>query len=200
MIAALGATRGLGSAGMKIIAFLICSVLGYITGRFFPAGAWSTFVTILVSYHLYLIWLVITAEQKTGLSLPIGSTILTHLACLALVVTMGLGRHVIPFFGLIRLFIPALAPFECKWLFSADTVKLAEKKKKEIHDPAQDKADIDRAMAIANGEDHEAWLQYLSHRDPRMRKHGMSVKEEYEQWMVARIRKRETASSIGIQA
>jgi hypothetical protein len=155
-----------------------------------PAGAWSTFVSILVSYHLFLIWLVITAEHKTGLSLPIGSTILTHLACLAVVVTLGIGRNVIPYFGLIRYFIPAMAPFECKWLFSANPAKLAEEKKKEIPVAAVEKVDASKVLATATGADYEAWSQYLAHRDPRLRKPGMSIKEEYEQWMVARVKSR----------
>jgi hypothetical protein len=179
---------------MRLVVFLICSVIGYTAGYFFPAGAWSNFVSILVSYHLFLIWLVFTAEHKTGFSLPIVPTILTHVACVAVVVTLGLGRNVVPFFGLIRLFIPALAPFECTWLFSADTAKVKEETKKEIPDSAEDKAAVDRATAKATGEDYEAWTQYLAHRDPRLRKPGMSVKEEYEQWMVARVKSRSGSS------
>src|ERR1035437_2658747 len=175
---------------MRLVVFLICSACGFFAGHYLPAGAWSTFVSFLVSYHLFLIWLVITAEHKTGLSLPIGSTILTHLACLAVVVTLGIGRNVIPYFGLIRYFIPAPAPFECTWLFSANTAKLADEKKKEIPGSAEEKAAVSRAIAMATGEDHEVWSHYLSHRDPRLRKPGMSIKEEYEQWMVARVKSR----------
>lgn len=135
-VIALWASQRTGSVSMKLLGYLICSALGLVAGYFFPAGAWSTFVSILVSYHLFLIWLVITTEHKTGFSLPVGPTILTHLACVAVVVTLGLGRHVIPFFGLIRYFIPALAPFECTWLFSANPAKLQEeKRKKEVSIP-----------------------------------------------------------------
>ena len=175
---------------MKLVVFLVCSALGFLAGQCVPAGAWSSFVSILVSYHLFLAWLVISAEHKTGLSLPIGSTILTHLACVSLVVVLGMGRNVIPFFGLIRIFIPALAPFECTWLFSANTAKLAEEKKKEIPVSAEEKAAIASAIATATGDDQEAWLHYLAHRDPRLQKRGLSVKEEYEQWLVARVKSR----------
>ena len=101
----------------------------------------------------------------------------------------------IPFFGLIRYFIPALAPFECTWLFSANPAKLQEeKRKKEVSIPPEEKAAAANAIATATGEDHEAWTQYLAHRDPRLRKPGMTVKEEYEQWMVARIKRRSGSS------
>lgn len=175
---------------MRIVVYLICSACGFLAGYFLPDGAWQVFVSILVSYHLFLIWLVITAEHKTGMSLPIGPTILTHMACLAIVVSLGMGRNVIPYFGLIRYFIPAIAPFECTWLFSANPAKLTEEKEKEIPNSAEEKAAVSRAIAAATGDDYEAWSHYLAHRDPRLRKPGISVKEEYEQWMLARVKSR----------
>jgi hypothetical protein len=48
--------------------------------------------------------------------------------------------------------------------------------------------------ANATGDDYAAWSNYLAHRDPRLRKPGMSVKEEYEQWMLARIKSRSRSS------
>jgi hypothetical protein len=51
------------------------------------------------------------------------------------------------------------------------------------------------AIATATGEDNEAWLYYLSHRDARLRKPGMSIKDEYEQWMIARVNSRHPVSS-----
>jgi hypothetical protein len=156
-------------------------------GHFLFAGAWAAFVSILVSYHLFLAWLVVTAEHKTGFSLPIISTNFTHMACLVLVVGIPIERHHIPFFWLIRYCIPALAPFECTWLFSGN------KRKETIPvaappSAADTKAAAARAIARATADDHEAWIHYLSHRDPKSRKPGMSVKEEYEQWMLARAK------------
>jgi hypothetical protein len=93
-----------------------------------------------------------------------------------------------------------VAPFESIWLFSANTAKFAVEKKKKVPaaaaiSGASSKAttqtiSVSRAMANATGEDYEAWSHYLSHRDPRLRKPGMSVKEEYEKWMVARVMSR----------
>jgi hypothetical protein len=103
---------------MKRIAFLVCSGIGYLIGHYFGDGAFAAYSSILISYHLYLAFLVVSAEKETGLSLPVGQTIVTHAACLAVVVGLAIGRHSIPFFGIIRLFIPAIAPFEVTWLFS----------------------------------------------------------------------------------
>jgi hypothetical protein len=103
---------------MKRIAFLVCSGIGYLIGHYFGDGAFAAYASILISYHLYLAFLVVSAEKETGLSLPVGQTIITHAACLAVVVGLAIGRHSIPFFGIIRLFIPAIAPFEVTWLFS----------------------------------------------------------------------------------
>jgi hypothetical protein len=169
---------------------LACSLIGFLVAHYLFSGMWAVYAYILISYHLFLAWLVITAEHKTGFSLPIISTILTHLACLALVIGFTIERHYVPFFGLIRYFIPALAPFECTWLFSANPAKLEEEKKKETPAPAEFKAAVSRAIATATGDDYEAWSQYLAHRDPRLRKPGMSVKEEYERWMLARAKDR----------
>jgi hypothetical protein len=169
--------------------FIICSVLGFLAGHYLP-GAWSVFVSILVSYHLFLLWLVLTAEHETGFSLPIGSTILTHTACLALVVTMGIGRNIIPFFWLIRYCIPALAPFECNWLFSGEKRK---NKKDELRASQPIAINI---LEEATAEDDQAWLQYLATRNPKYRKPGLTIKDEYEQWLAARIKKR-SAESLG---
>lgn len=105
---------------MKRIAFLLCSGFGYLIGHYFGDGAFAAYAAILISYHLYLAFLVVSAEKETGLSLPIGQTIVTHAACLVVVVGLAVGRHAIPFFGIIRLFVPAIAPFEVNWLFGGN--------------------------------------------------------------------------------
>src|ERR1035438_7377322 len=114
--------------GKDILAFAVASLLGYLAGAFLPPGEWAIYTSILVSYHLFLAWLVITADHKTGFSLPIISTLLTHLACMAVVLTLGMGRHYVPFFGIFRYGIAALAIFERNWLFSGNG------KKKEVRD------------------------------------------------------------------
>ena len=73
-------------AGKNGVVFIVCSVIGFVIARYLFEGAWATFAYILISYHLFLAWLVITAERETGFSLPIFSTIITHLACLTVVI------------------------------------------------------------------------------------------------------------------
>ena len=78
---------------MNAIVFVICSIVGFVLGRYLPAGAWAAYGSILISYHLFLAWLMLTADRKVGFSLPILSTILTHMACLIVVVGLTVGRH-----------------------------------------------------------------------------------------------------------
>jgi hypothetical protein len=180
---------------MNIVVYVVCSILGFLAGHFLPAGAWATYVSILVSYHLFLAWLVITAEHETGFSLPIFSTIITHLACLTVVVGLTVGRHYIPFFGLIRYFIPAMAPFERDWLFSGNAQKKDVKKKKVPVTTAVIAIPVHVAIAEATAEDHEAWIRHLAQPNRATRKPGLSVKDEYEHWLVARIGSRHAAVS-----
>ena len=74
-----------------------------------PDTAWATYTYILVTFHLILAFKVLTADKKAGLSLPIGQTILTHAACLAVIVGIAMLRHHIPFFGIIRYFRSGMA-------------------------------------------------------------------------------------------
>src|SRR6266481_5630212 len=103
--------------GKDIAAFVVAGLLGYLSASLVPAGTWAVLTSILVSYHLFLAWLVITAEDKAGVSLPILPTIATHLACLVLIVPLALANRFIPFFGIFRYGIVGLAIFERGWLF-----------------------------------------------------------------------------------
>jgi|ERR1035438_754641 hypothetical protein len=170
--------------GADLVAFLVSAFLAFMVASFLHEGTWANYVFIMVAYHLFLTWLVIDADHGKGLSLPIGSTILTHVACIVIIIPFGMGGSFIPLFSYFRVGVAALAVFERDWLFSGN------RKMKEIPVPAEHKAAVARAMATATGDDYEAWSHYLAHRDPRLRKPGMSVKEEYEQWMVARAKGR----------
>jgi hypothetical protein len=86
-----------GTTGKDAAAFVVACILGYLVGRLLPTGPWAVYTSVLVGYHLFLAWLVITADHEVGFSLPIVSTIATHLACLACVVAILLARRYIPF-------------------------------------------------------------------------------------------------------
>src|SRR5260370_6519954 len=109
--------------GKGIAAFVVAGLLGYLSASLVPDGTWAALTSILVSYHLFLAWLVITAENRAGVSLPIFSTIATHLACLVLIVPPAFAGHFIPFFGILRYGIACLAIFERGWLFTEDNVQ-----------------------------------------------------------------------------
>jgi hypothetical protein len=77
---------------MNVVVYIVCAALGYLAGSFLPPGMWALSVSVLISYHLFLVWLLLTAEHEVGFSMPIVSSILTHVACLVVVVVMILGR------------------------------------------------------------------------------------------------------------
>jgi hypothetical protein len=166
-------------------AFLICGVLGYAVAGLLPAGPWSVFVSMLVFYHLFIAWLLINASRKAHLALPMTMAVVTHLACLVVVVLYGMGASVIPYFWLLRYVIVVLALFERNWLFGGGAKEIAA-----VPVVAPASADAADAIAEATADDQEAWLQYLAQPNRPPRKPGTTVQNEYEQWLRARIKKR----------
>jgi hypothetical protein len=166
--------------GINIVGFFLASLLGFLAGTVVPEGAWATYTSILVSYHVFLAWLIIVDGNKTGVSLPIASTIVTHAACLALILPLGMARHFIPFFSLFRYTIAALAIFERGWLFSGKSSQTTQQAA-----PAT-------PVPIDTAEDFRDWLQHLAQQKPGSRKPGSSLKAEYHQWLIARAKSRPT--------
>jgi hypothetical protein len=190
-----------------VAAYIISDIIGSIVYLFLrQTTGLALEVSILLSFHLFLAWLVITSHRN-GLSLSIISTILTHLACLAAVFFCSsalsevsrLG-HSIPIYAfliirpiryILDLCIPGLAVFERAWLFSES------KSKPEVPVTAKSAAiaaDREAAAAAATREDYEAWLAYVARRNPSSVKLGMTLKDEYEEWMVARVKNRPPAA------
>ena len=101
------------------LAFLVCNLLGYIVARLFPPGTPAFVVSMLVSYHLFLVWLLISADRALEFLRPTVTTVLTHLGCVAVVTALPIARHAIPFFYLFRFGVIYIATFESKWLFDA---------------------------------------------------------------------------------
>jgi hypothetical protein len=174
----MGLAAFLNLEGPDIAAFFAATILGYLAGAIVP-GSWSIYVSILVSYHLFLAWLVFSAEQKTGASLPLASTIITHLACLAVVIPLSMGRSHIPFFGIFRYAIASLAIFERGWLFSGQIGG----------EPRLEEAPIPAIVVTATADDFQEWQRYLAQQKPGSRRSGTSLKAEYEQWLIARAQK-----------
>lgn len=166
--------------GVRVVVYVVCAGLGYLAGHSFLTGDWAVFVSILVAYHLFLGWLVLTAEHKAGFSLPVGSTALTHSACLAIVVCLGIGGRHIPFFSLIGLCVPALAPFECNWLFSSGKPEAAVK----------EGAPVNATFAEATREDYAEWMNFVVKQKPPFPRPGSNLPAEYERWLTARNKSR----------
>jgi hypothetical protein len=208
---------------IKRVGFLACSGIGYLIAHFFGDGPLTTYAAILISYHLYLAFLVVIAEKETRLSLPIGHTILTHLACLAAVIGLAVGRHYIPFFSIVRLFIPGLAPFEVGWLFSGSAKKpapgaelssgvavlastlVAEAPAAVAVAPGAAVAGASAALTTSlydssTGEEYEEFLKLMQAGKRPYRKPGLSVREEYEMWLAARSKQRAAAVPSRAQA
>jgi hypothetical protein len=162
-----------------IAGFILAGLFGYLAGALMPVGAWSVYTSILVSYHLFLGWLIVTDDRKAAISLPIVSTIATHLACLAIVLPLGMGRNFVPFFGIFRYTIAGLAIFETEWLFG-------EKSGQPKRQGPSNTTPV--AVPVGNSDDYQEWLSYLDQQKTRFRKPGTSLKDEYEQWLIARAR------------
>jgi hypothetical protein len=173
--------------------------LGLLLSRILPDTALATFTYILVSYHLVLAFKVFTADKKAGMSLPLGQTILTHLACLGLLIGLAVARHQIPFFGIIRYFIPGLAPFEASWLFNGEKKKVeASSEATAFTQSASETAAAPVAASLystSTGDDYEEFRLHLSSGKRPFRKPGISIREEYELWLAHRAKTRAATSS-----
>jgi hypothetical protein len=204
--------------GPDIAAFFVCAGIGFFAGSFAPSGSGaSLYVTVLVAYHLFLAWLVFLsstsfsygdgAQKKAAISLPIGHTLLTHAACLAVILgSVATAAH--------KLSLPAtaqhgaadpnpqgyiiyqvakaicgamagLAIFERRWLFSAEpTMQPAT--------PAE--APPSPVLQAATADDMREWQQHLAQQKPGSRRPGSSLKAEYEQWLLARQQARQSGA------
>jgi len=169
--------------------YIVCALIGYGISALLPHGAWSVFAYLLITYHLYLGYHVMIAEHEAGFSLPIFSTIITHLACLTLVICFGLGRHHIPFYDMIRLLVPALAPFESEWLFKGQKHRKEKKKAVPVSKEKIEAAEAAVAATVTVDE-YQEWLKYLATPNRPPRKPGQTVQDEYKQWILARARSR----------
>jgi hypothetical protein len=164
---------------MKIFAYIISSLIGFAIGHYLLQGAAAAFASILISYHLYLVFLVISAQHEKGISLPIRQTVLTHLAFLVVVAGLPFLREQIPFFYVVKWLIPGLAPFETQWLFGG---------KGPAVKTVLDEKPI--TVAEATAQDHQEFIVYLRQKHRPFRKAGMSIDDEFEAWFADRASKR----------
>lgn len=171
--------------GEDFAAFAISALAGYAAGSLFPASEWAAYVSILVSYHLFLGWLVLN-QSGAGLSMPIWLAAPTHAACMVVALgPVGFAQHASLGFGLFRYGIAALAFFEAGWLFSREDKKPLLSEIGEVPEPS---------TLRSTAEDEIAWIEYLSTRRPGQVRAGTSIREEREIWLRARMKKRMEAA------
>jgi hypothetical protein len=163
---------------MKFMVGVMCALVGIIFGQYLLAGAPAVYASMFLSFHLYLGYLVVMENRETGLSLPLGSALLTHAACLGILLGLADLRHYINFFWVIQYFVPALAPFEAEWLFSGG------KKKPDVVEEARR-----IPMPDCTASDYDEFLIYLSQEKRAFRKPGRSVREEHVLWMADKLKK-----------
>lgn len=99
------------------LALIVSAVMGYLAGHFVPAGWWPIFVSMFVSYHLFLGWLVLSAEKRMEIARPLSYSAIIHLTCLVLIVSIGAARFIVPHFEVFCCGVAVLAFFERDWLF-----------------------------------------------------------------------------------
>ena len=178
-------------------AYMVSDILGLLV--FFwlmPNITLAVIASMLVSFHLFLAWLVISADHETGFSMPIVSTIFTHLACLLIVflcstliiALSGAGFLLFmilrPIRYILAICIPGIAVFERYWLFSGRTKVMVT----QVATP------ITAIVAEATADDHAEWLQFVARQPRPFPRPGTTLQSEYERWLIARAKRGAKAS------
>ena len=156
------------------LALLVSGGLGYLAGYYMPHGWPSILTTMLVSYHLFLIWLLFNAKHDLQTIKSFGYVAGIHLAGLVVIVCLGSGRLFLPHFDWVCAGIALLAYFERGWLF-------------EPRYAVPDDAEEQQPIASSEEEYHE-WLEYLARQGNAAPAYSASRKQQFEDWLRARRR------------
>lgn len=173
--------------GGNLIAFLAAIFFGYVIATLLPAGPWSIYIFLMVSFHIFLAWLVLNAYHEEGFSQPIPMAILIHVGFLAIMIAFGYIYQDASVLKIVRFSVASLAIYERKLLF--------RRKTQAAEEPVAN-APVSDVILSATAEDHEAWLRHLAHRGSSSRKPGATLKDEYEQFIAQRIKNRPAPASI----
>jgi hypothetical protein len=200
--------------GPDLLAFVVCAGIGYVIGSLIPSGAASIYTTILVAYHLFLAWLILRVrgdsdqgDKRAGISLPIVHTLLTHAACLVVILApVAAALHSMPFLThpataaadpadpeaamlqmenvkhglrLIKGLCCAIAAFA---VFERRWLFSSEASEAPRPQPAPSPV---VSAVRATGDDTVEWERYLAEHRQSFAP-GTSIKAEYEKWLVAR--------------
>jgi hypothetical protein len=196
------------------LTFFLSSIAGWVVASILPPSSWSVFAGMLVTYHLFLGWLLFLDEDDPRPAFSVPVMIVSHLACLALLLGFRTAVFVLlikltgsspvaglAVFGYLSVFsfilrfggTCALSYFERDWLFRKDGEKrLAEVKAVET---SADAAGAPSLLATATGADHEEWLRERSQQKDVTRL-GVSPKVDFERWLQARAKARAASGEM----
>jgi hypothetical protein len=160
------------------LALVVAGGLGFLAGLFVPPGWWSVSTSILVSYHLFLGWLLLTAKKDVETMRPLLYTLAVHFSCAVVILSFGMGRLFVAHFDAISCCVAIFAYFEREWLFQSTGMTAANG---------------DETVA-SSAEEYQEWLKYLAKKGPDSSSSECSRKEEFEWWLEAR-RNRRAANS-----
>ena len=163
---------------MVFLALLFASAIGYFVGMYLPDRPESPYIPILISYHLFLTYLITKAvgksRQKIRLSMSLPSAVITHFVCLAALIGVVMRRDLVPKFEFVQFLAIGLAPFEIKTLF---------KRRKGDLSP------VERTpMPSGTNDEYSEFLSYMKSGERRFLKAGQNVNQEYAAWLKARHR------------
>lgn len=149
------------------LALIVAGAIGYVAGLFVPHGWYSVFTSILISYHLFLGWLLLTAKSNLQVIRPRGLAFLIHLVCVAVIVSIGAGRLFVPYFDIACCGVAVLAFFERDWLFV----------------PAMAPVPEGGEIVISSAEEYKEWLDHLAKHGKDAADPAISRKEQFESWL-----------------
>ncbi|HTW60888.1 MAG TPA: hypothetical protein VMD55_03715 [Terracidiphilus sp.] len=158
---------------MKGILVILGCGFGYVISRYVPDGPLAVYIPLLVSYHLLLGVLVVTAMQEKGHKLNPVPAALTHAAFFVLLLIAASAGGMIPYFEYLRFLLPALAYVELTALLRGKGGKAAEGQ-----DPASN----------STAEDYEDFIHYMRGNNRPFAKPGFSVRDEFNCWLAHRAK------------
>jgi len=191
--------------------FAFCSLLGYLIFVGMRPAAWAASVAILVTYHLFLVYCIVSAEEGRQRSYNVLATIAGHLGLVLVCVAV---RYAI--FDLIRDSVSSqpdllqstaarmgarfLALFTAVLVYGMVSLELKllfDGKRGLAHDAPKDIEPVfvemsaklrsrDEPLLAATGADHNEWVQYCKRRNAKYYNPTLSPKDDFEQWLRAR--------------
>jgi len=203
--------RLLASKDRGVYAF--CSLIGYLMFLAFRPASWAGVAAVLLTYHLFLSYLVVSGESErdqtrsygwpatiaahlgfivvcTAARIAVVALILDSIASLPKIMMVISGAMTEEAIGLVTVvLVYALVSFECNLLFSGKRSALPENLKELEPVLIEMSAKLrikDTPLIAATGDDHYKWVQYCQRRRGKYYNPGLSPKDDFEQWLRAR--------------